>query len=858
MLRFLVFLLLPLGASAQIKRAELPAAPPKNNLFSCGSAAAQEALFSANPALARQLADLEDLFYRPKTDPEKTAAGGKYPSITLPVVFHVVHNNGAENISDAQILAALGHLNDAFAHTGYFNQEGEDTGIQFCLAKRTPEGLATSGITRTESPLTNIVMEYQDLDLKDLIRWDPTRYINIWVVASITSASQGPGVAGYAYLPFSHGSPFDGMVCEAEFLGFEPAANAVLIHEMGHYLGLYHTFEGGCPNGDCLLDGDRVCDTPPDQAQHSVCPFNSCNTDADAPAPNPFSGDVDDLSWNFMDYSNLLCYKGFTAGQRDRMQDVLAFARKSLLESDGCQDPCTQLISAAFAIDPPSGLSGELVQLVNTTTGATQYEWYVNGVLISNAPAPAYTFGAPGVYNVALIASNADANCTEELDAAYVVTCPVEAALSASQTQILPGETVSFSDNSVNALSWQWMVDGVPAGNTQSLVYQFNTPGVYTVALTAGNGFCSDQAAVAVQVEGPCGGLVKLGHYRSGEFGYPKAAINSTLFHTTGDIFGAGSFKNTTVNVGLLAKWNSAAQLQWAKKADNRYFHKILETPDGNWVAYSSADLCVTAKFTPDGDVLWARSFDVPGSDHPAYIGLDHLAVLPNGDIAVLIHGLNYTAYIFRLDSDGNLLWQKSFTTITASHISPASDGSNNLIVIVLGSHYFILSADGQQIVEMKEMVFVGDPALNGLGLTRCNQHPDGSFTLWATHQFIGPPEENALVMLHFSASGALLWTKSFETPQFVQYYVRYYPGDGWLFNMNLNLEHILMRINDDGSTRWTRRFTGGGPAYLFHGITGLAEAADGRVAGVSNFVYDTAFYLLLFDPRQPDNCDLT
>ena len=101
-------------------------------------------------------------------------AGGP---LVLPVVVHVVHQNGPENLSDAQVEAAIAQLNAAFAHNGYFAQQGpgSDALIQFCLAKQGPDGLLSTGITRTASPLTDVVLETQDLQLKDLARWNPFR-----------------------------------------------------------------------------------------------------------------------------------------------------------------------------------------------------------------------------------------------------------------------------------------------------------------------------------------------------------------------------------------------------------------------------------------------------------------------------------------------------------------------------------------------------------------------------------------------------------------------------------------------------------------------------------------------------------
>ena len=75
----------------------------------------------------------------------------------------------------------------------------------------------------------------------------------------------------------------DGLVVEARAFGASQAGSTTAIHEFGHYFGLYHTFQGGCTNDNCLTDGDHVCDTPPDQSTAAVAcggSANSCTTDA--------------------------------------------------------------------------------------------------------------------------------------------------------------------------------------------------------------------------------------------------------------------------------------------------------------------------------------------------------------------------------------------------------------------------------------------------------------------------------------------------------------------------------------------------------------------------------------------------
>ncbi|MEJ0101035.1 MAG: M43 family zinc metalloprotease [Bacteroidota bacterium] len=272
----------------------------------------------------------------------------------LPVVFHIISNDPA-TVTDQQMIDALNDLNEAFAKTGAYAggdnplTPGVDTRIRFCLAKKDPDGGNTTGITRTKSFFEDFDVDIEDKRMKNLTQWDPSRYVNIWYVTGLKSELMPMfqcGVwsrmheGGYATMPPGGGAT-DGIVVT----GF----GALLAHEMGHYLGLYHTFEGlNCANNDCASQGDRVCDTPPDRliGNSVACdqPDNSCNTDT----LSGFTTDAPDMISNFMDYGNDGCHKSFSEGQAARMRAAIATQRNSLLLQNQCDKPCTENSVAAF------------------------------------------------------------------------------------------------------------------------------------------------------------------------------------------------------------------------------------------------------------------------------------------------------------------------------------------------------------------------------------------------------------------------------------------------------------------------------------------------------------------------------
>ena len=340
----------------------------------------------------------------------------------VPVVFHIIHNNGDENISDEQIENAMFILNrdmrkqnaDTLQIVEEFADLAADSHIEFRLAQLDPNGNCTNGIVRLASPLT-----YQgNFDMKLLSNWPRESYLNVWVCADAN------GAAGYSQLPENVDGPWgsiaDGIVMRHDYTGAIGTSNntrsRALTHEVGHWLNLYHTWgAGNSPgeSGNCGID-DFVNDTP------ETLGWTSCSISGET------CGSLDNVQ-NYMEYS--YCSRMFTQGQADRMEDALISStadRNNLwteenLTATGVINEVPVLCQANFSVNRTLVCTGDSIQFTDLSfNDPTAWAWdFGDGTVISGDASvanPTHAFTTPGTYSVTLTVGNGvdEVSTTEE------------------------------------------------------------------------------------------------------------------------------------------------------------------------------------------------------------------------------------------------------------------------------------------------------------------------------------------------------------------------------------------------------------------------------------------------------------
>ncbi|HXB40361.1 MAG TPA: M43 family zinc metalloprotease [Bacteroidia bacterium] len=381
--------------------------------------------FNQNPE-ARKAYEAREAIYE-KQDAEAAKNGYKNTATTeksglnstqgtvyyVPVVFHILHQNGPENITDAQAIACVSEMttryrklnSDTVNTIPQFKSIAGDVQIEFRLATIDPNGNCTNGIVRHVDPHT---VWMQNNFSWYTYTWNPTKYLNIYVVKSINGTA-----AAYTYLPgtFSSGASSDVIVARYDYVGSTgastPSHGFCISHEAGHWFNLQHTW-GNTNNPGVACGNDGVADTPITMGSNLVC-----NTSMAVCTP----GVVENVQ-NYMDYS--YCSTMFTAGQVARMRTSATSGtsgRSNVISASngiatGITNPQICIPIANFHATVRTVCPNAIITFSDSSANAhpTSWNWSFTGGTLQGGTTvtdsmPKVSYAAPGTYAVSYTAT---------------------------------------------------------------------------------------------------------------------------------------------------------------------------------------------------------------------------------------------------------------------------------------------------------------------------------------------------------------------------------------------------------------------------------------------------------------------
>lgn len=443
----------------------------------CAIHHAEEMLFLRRPET--RAAALEATRQLELETQQGATAGEREDLLVIPVVFHVIHFNGPENISTAQVHDAVDVLNTNFRALNEsvsevipeFEDLVADVEIEFRLAQRDPNGNCHPGINRIVSDLTYV----GDEEMKLLIQWPRNKYLNVWV------CEYAAGAAGYALYPGSvngnQNADMDGIVLQHSYCGSIGTSNLfrsrTLTHEVGHWLNLRHTWGNSNSPGlaeNCDED-DNVDDTP------NTLGWTSCVLDGST------CGSLDNVQ-NYMEYS--YCGRMFTEGQKARMRTAALsttaqrnqLSTASNLVATGVAGEDI-LCAALFDMDRQIICAGDSVKFTDQSFHSpTIWSWnFGDGTGVAGGESDPvqevhHTYAEPGVYDVTLTVANGSDEVTTTVENAIYVMGPGEMELP-----LVQGFEVNdfpdpqwFIEDPLNDGTWELTSDAAASGNRSMFI----------------------------------------------------------------------------------------------------------------------------------------------------------------------------------------------------------------------------------------------------------------------------------------------------------------------------------------------------------------------------------------------------
>ncbi len=251
------------------------------------------------------------------------------PTVYIPVVVHVIGSGIASEVfpTDPQIMAKINDLNAIFNGTHASLTSAQNIGIQFRLAKLSPNCASTTGIDRVSFANKTIYKEngvkfetsmgISEVELKRNTQWEIAQYLNIWIVNKIDNIDSG----AFTWMP-TQAAGKDGIVITSK--DFMDADFSVFVNQVGRFFNLYNLWENLIPNASVFCGNDSIADTDPVEFYSGLA-----RTGTNPCTNTPYT---DATERNFMSYNVVRSL--FTLGQKMRMRASLELPnRKSLVNS---------------------------------------------------------------------------------------------------------------------------------------------------------------------------------------------------------------------------------------------------------------------------------------------------------------------------------------------------------------------------------------------------------------------------------------------------------------------------------------------------------------------------------------------
>jgi PKD repeat protein len=454
----------------------------------CNTYAAMEDVFNADPNAKTRYNLVQSQLeteYRQEILNQATKKVTAAPIYTIPVVFHVLHQNGPEDISDASIIAAVAQINSDYSKLGSdttsinsnFSSLYVKAQIQLALAQKDPNGNCTNGIIHHYDANTNwdqtnsAAYAYSGSGTN---RWPSNKYLNVYIVKCIASSTSpcpptGGFIVGYTYVPGTWGTNAsqDAIVYRYDFLTGLNARS--LSHEMGHWFNLTHTF-GNTNNPGTVCGDDGVTDTPVTMGYFSTCPGGNAG---------PYTGctAVENME-NFMDYSS--CPRMFTQLQVTKMRSALVSTtsgRNNLwtttnLNATGLNGTYTCSPLADFKANKLAVCAGNTFTYTSSsqlgaTGGGISWTFQGGSPATSTSTSQVVSYATPGTYSVSLTATNTTGTNTMN-KTSYVTVVNGASGILAPTLYNFEGATLpsSVTVTNGNAGSVTWVQNTATGGNT--------------------------------------------------------------------------------------------------------------------------------------------------------------------------------------------------------------------------------------------------------------------------------------------------------------------------------------------------------------------------------------------------------